>query len=97
MSIQSKVIGYYQTRDGACPFQEWVKLLKNRQTQMRIDARLAPLRSGNPGDVKSVGSGVLELRIDHGPGHRSYFAMAGMNLVVLLCGGAKRTQTADIK
>jgi len=46
MNIQSKVIGYYQTQDGACPFQEWVKRLKDRQTQMRIDARLVRLRSG---------------------------------------------------
>ena len=64
---------------------------------MRIDARLARLRGGNPGDVKAVGGGVSELRIDYGPGYRVYTAMADNALVVLLCGGDKRTQAADIK
>jgi putative addiction module killer protein len=93
----SKEIKYYQTRDGACPFLEWFERLKDREAQARIDARLARLRSGNPGDVKAVGAGVSELRVDYGPGYRVYFAMAGINLAVLLCGGDKRTQAADIK
>jgi putative addiction module killer protein len=51
---------------------------------------------GNPGDVSPVGSGVSELRIDYGPGYRVYFAQRGKTLVILLCGGDKRTQDADI-
>lgn len=97
MNAQPKEIRYYQTQDGACPFREWFARLKDREAQMRIDARLARLRSGNPGDVKTAGAGVSELRVDYGPGYRVYFAMAGMALVVLLCGGDKRTQAADIK
>jgi putative addiction module killer protein len=92
MNTQSKEIKYYQTRDGACPFREWFARLKDREAQARIDARLARLRSGNPGDVKTVGAGVSELRIDYGPGYRVYFAMAGTRLIVLLYGGDKRTQ-----
>jgi len=64
---------------------------------MRMDARLARLRSGNPDDVKVVGSGVSELRIDYRPGYRVYLAMAGTTMVILLCGGDKRTQAANIK
>lgn len=97
MYTPSKEIGYYQTRDGACPFQAWFERLKDRKAQMRIDARLARLRIGNPGDVKAVGAGVSELRVDYGPGYRVYFAMVGMKLVVLLCGGDKRSQASDIK
>ncbi len=52
---------------------------------------------GNPGDVKSVGSGISEMRIDYGPGYRVYFVQRGAAVVVILCGGDKRTQTADIK
>src|SRR5262245_66027313 len=97
MNNQPKEISYYQTQDGACPFREWFARLKDREAQMRIDARLVRLRSGNPGDVKAVGAGVSELRIDYGPGYRVYFAQAGMRLVILLCAGDKRTQSADIQ
>ena len=55
------------------------------------------LSLGNPGDVKPVGSGVSEMRIDYGPGYRVYFIQRGATIVVLLCGGDKRTQAADIK
>jgi putative addiction module killer protein len=59
--------------------------------------RVDRLASGNPGDVKPVGAGVIELRIDYGPGYRVYFVQRGEVVVVLLCGGDKRTQAADIK
>lgn len=97
MNTQPKEIEYYQTREGTIPFREWLAGLKDREAQMRIDARLVRLRSGNPGDVKAVGAGVSELRVDYGPGYRIYFAMAATTLVVLLCGGDKRMQAADIK
>ncbi|HMV85897.1 MAG TPA: type II toxin-antitoxin system RelE/ParE family toxin [Blastocatellia bacterium] len=97
MNTQPKEIEYYQTQEGDCPFRDWFAALKDRMAQMRIDARLARLRGGNPGDVKAVGGGVSELRVDYGPGYRVYIAMADNTLVVLLCGGDKRTQAADIK
>ncbi len=64
---------------------------------MRIDARIRRLSLGNFGDVKPVGEGVSELRIDYGPGYRVYFARRGQTLVVLLAGGDKKTQDRDIK
>ena len=63
---------------------------------MRINARIRRLSLGNPGDVKPVGEGVSEMRIDYGPGYRVYFVQRGAALVVLLAGGDKRTQERDI-
>jgi len=63
----------------------------------RIDVRIRRLSLGNPGDVKPIGSGVSELRIDYGPGYRVYFAQRGPMLIILLAGGDKRTQERDIK
>jgi putative addiction module killer protein len=71
--------------------------LKDRQAMARIAARIDRLALGNPGDVKSVGSGISEMRIDYGPGYRVYFVQRGAAVVVILCGGDKRTQAADIK
>lgn len=63
----------------------------------RIAARIDRLALGNPGDVKSIGSWISEMRIDYGPGYRVYFVQRGLAIVVILCGGDKRTQAADIK
>jgi putative addiction module killer protein len=62
-----------------------------------VQARILRLRYGNPGDVKPVGEGVSEMRIDYGPGYRVYFVKRGALLVILLAGGAKPTQDKDIK
>lgn len=70
--------------------------LKDRQAAARIALRIDRLAMGNPGDVKSVGSGVSELRIDYGPGYRVYFCRRGADILLLLCGGDKRTQDRDI-
>ena len=78
-------------------FEAWFENLRDRQAQARINARIRRLSLGNPGDVKPVGSGVSELRIDYGSGYRVYFIQRGDILAVLLCGGDKRTQDADIK
>jgi putative addiction module killer protein len=78
-------------------YAEWFAALRDRQARARIDARIRRLSLGNPGDVKPVGEGVSELRIDYGPGYRVYFAQRGRTLVVLLAGGDKRTQNRDIK
>ena len=88
---------YYQTSVGEQPFVEWLQGLDDRQARTRIEARLARVAVGNLGDVEPVGEGVLELRIDWGPGYRVYFSRRGNVIVLLLCGGDKRTQQKDIK
>jgi putative addiction module killer protein len=78
-------------------YTDWFAALRDRQARARIDIRIRRLSLGNPGDVKPVGEGVSELRIDYGPGYRVYFVQRGKTLVVLLAGGDKRTQDSDIK
>ena len=77
-------------------FVEWVRGLKDRQAAIRIARRVERLGRGAWGDWKNVGGGVLELRVDYGPGYRIYVANEGTDVVVLLCGGDKRTQASDI-
>jgi putative addiction module killer protein len=78
-------------------YSRWFNSLRDRQARARIDIRIRRLSIGNPGDVKPVGKGVSELRIDYGPGYRVYFIQRGETLIVLLAGGDKRTQNRDIK
>ena len=87
---------YYQTSEGRRPFVEWLAGLADRQARARIQARLAVVAAGSIGDVERAGEGVLELRIHWGPGYRVYFAKVG-DVVILLCGGDKRTQHEDIE
>jgi putative addiction module killer protein len=77
-------------------FANWLDGLKDRTAVARIDVRIRRLSLGNFGDVKPVGEGVSELRIDYGPGYRVYFVRRGEAIVILLCGGDKRTQPKDI-
>ena len=93
----SHEVEVYQTEEGRSPFSEWIRNLKDRTARSRVRARLARLRLGNFGDTNSLGGGLHELRIDHGPGYRVYFGRAGDRLVLLLYGGTKRTQSRDIK
>ena len=86
------VIEIRQTR----VFSDWLAYLRDSKAVARIDIRIRRLSLGNPGDVKSVGSGVKELRINYGPGYRVYFVDRGKVAVILLCGGDKRSQEADI-
>ena len=76
---------------------EWFSNLRDRTAKVRIDIRIRRLSLGNPGDVKPVGDGVSELRIDYGPGYRLYFAQRGLKLILLLAGGNKSTQKKDIQ
>jgi putative addiction module killer protein len=78
-------------------YSDWFKGLRDRQARARINIRIRRLAMGNPGDVKPVGGGVSELRIDYGPGYRVYFLRRGSELILLLIGGDKRTQERDIK
>jgi len=78
-------------------FAKWLSKLPDRKTRAKVLVRIDRLALGNPGDVKPVGEGVSELRIDYGPGYRVYFVQRGKTVVVLLCGGTKGTQQADIR
>jgi len=77
-------------------FAQWFEGLRDHQARSRILVRIRRLSLGNAGDVKPVGKGVSELRIDYGPGYRVYFVQHEKTVVVLLAGGDKRTQAADI-
>lgn len=78
-------------------FKAWFAGLRDANAQARIDARIRRVAMGNLGDVKPAGGAVSELRIDYGPGYRVYFTMRDQVIVLLLCGGDKRTQARDIK
>ena len=78
-------------------FARWLDGLRDMQARARILVRLERLASGNPGDVKPVGEGVSELRVNYGPGYRVYFKRQGLEVVILLAGGDKDSQTTDIK
>lgn len=78
-------------------YSDWFARLRDRQAKARIDIRVRRLSLGNPGDVKSVGDGISELRVDYGPGYRVYFVQRGSEFVVLLAGGDKSSQDRDIK
>ena len=78
-------------------YADWFDSLRDRRARARIDVRIRRLSLGNPGDVRPIGSGVSELRIDYGPGYRVYFVQRGPMLIILLAGGDKRTQERDIK
>lgn len=90
-------IFHYQTIAGEDVFDTWLDSLKDVGAAARIIARVDRLQAGNFGDHKPVGNGVWELRIDHGPGYRVYYAQAGQTVILLLCGGDKRKQRGDIK
>jgi putative addiction module killer protein len=78
-------------------YSRWFNGLRDRQARARINVRIRRLSLGNPGDVKPVGEGVSELRIDYGPGYRVYYVQRGQTLVILLAGGEKHTQDRDIE
>ncbi len=78
-------------------YAQWLDGLRDIKARARVLARVERLAAGNPGDVKPVGEGVSEMRIDYGPGYRVYYTMRGRTLIILLAGGDKRTQASDIK
>lgn len=78
-------------------FDHWLRGLRDLAARARIDMRIKRLAIGNPGDVRPVGKGVSELRIDTGPGYRVYYAASGDELILLLAGGDKSTQARDIE
>ena len=78
-------------------YARWFASLRDRAGRVRIDVRIRRLSLGNPGDVKAVGEGISELRIDYGPGYRVYFVQRGSEFILLLAGGDKSSQDADIR
>ena len=78
-------------------FSHWLRRLKDAEAAARIVGRLRRIEQGNPGDSRSVGGGIMEMRIDYGPGYRVHYAHRGKEIVILLCGGDKRNQAQDIK
>ena len=78
-------------------YARWFTSLRDRMARARIDVRIRRLSLGNPGDVKAVGEGVSELRVDYGPGYRVYFVQRGTEYILLLAGGDKSSQDEDIR
>jgi putative addiction module killer protein len=86
----------FVTVSGVDVFGQWLADLNDERARAKINIRIARMAAGNFGDCKSVGKGIFELRIDYGPGYPLYFARIGHAVVLLLCGGDKRRQWADI-
>ena len=78
-------------------FAKWIDGLQDIRARARILARIERLATGNPGDVKAVGEGISEMRIDYGPGYRIYYKQHGRSVLIILAGGDKSTQDRDIK
>jgi len=87
----------YKTNNNVEPVTEWLESLKDKQAHARIEVRLARLVTGNFGDCKPLRDSVWELKIDWGSGYRVYYGQVGKAIILLLCGGDKRTQNSDIE
>lgn len=96
-AVTPKTVIIYADEAGTEPFTDWLEGLKDKQDRRRIQTRLLRLEQGNYGDCKPVGEGVSELRLFFGPGYRVYFGEEEENIVLLLCGGDKSSQTRDIE
>ena len=96
MDAKPIAVEIYQTIDNKRPFSEWLMKLKNVQASARILLRLDRIRQGNLGDHRFIADGMFELRIDLGPGYRVYFGRVSEDCIVVLWGGDKSTQAADI-
>jgi putative addiction module killer protein len=90
-------IRHYVSRSGKDIFDNWLTQLADARAQAKIASRINRLAAGNFGDCKSLRQGLFELRVDWGPGYRVYYATIGRECVLLLCGGDKRKQSADIE
>lgn len=86
----------YVKEDGSEPYSDWLSALRDVQAKIAIRRRIDRFAAGNPGNTRSLRDGVSELKVDMGPGYRVYYALHGQTVVLLLCGGSKGTQDADI-
>ena len=97
MLARPRTLRNYLTPSGREPVEEWLQSLRDVKTRAAIRTRINRLRLGNFGDAKPLGEGVCELRIHHGPGYRVYYGDWDGTIIILLCGGEKRTQGRDIR
>jgi len=97
MEIKPREIRDYVTPDGRVPFKEWLNSLQDKKAQTVVLNRINRVQLGNFGDCRHLGEGVYELRVHYGPGYRVYFGELEGVIVILLCGGTKRSQSRDIK
>ena len=96
--IRPRTAIYFKDSQSRCePAREWLDSLRDRVAQAAIYVRIARAESGNFGDHKSVGAGVMEMRVAVGPGYRLYYALDGQDVILLLFGGDKSTQAKDIR
>jgi len=96
MRVETQDIREYATPSGGIPFREWLRSMRDIRARALVRVRLNRVRLGNFGDCRSMGGGVHELRIDFGPGYRVYLGRPDNRMVVILCGGEKKTQRRDI-
>ena len=96
MQIKHRSLRNYTTAEGREPFRDWITQLRDKKAQAIIAQRIERLRLGNPGDFKRINKDLFELRIHYGPGYRVYYTIFRDTVVILLCGGSKRTQQQDI-
>ena len=96
MQIIAREARNYITPEGRNPFRQWLTQLRDKRARANIQRRVARLQEGNFGDCKRLGRDLYELRIDYGPGYRVYFGIFTSHIVILLCGGQKKTQQRDI-
>ena len=96
MEAIPKQVEVYETPDGKQIFNEWLDSLKDKRTVSIITKRLERVKLGNLGDIRSVGKGVYELKVDYGAGYRIYFGQIANTIIMLLCAGDKSTQDRDI-
>lgn len=97
MEAYEREVDYYGTEDGKHPFRDWLFSLKDSEGRHKIKTRIDRVILGNLGSCEPVGEGVMELKINFGPGYRVYFGQVGNKIVVLLNGGDKGSQAKDIK
>ena len=97
MEVIPRHVRNYVTPEGREPYEEWVNSYRNRKTRAIIRERVNRLHLGNFGDYKRLTADLYELRIHYGPGYRVYFGMVDRIIVILLCGGSKKTQRRDIE
>lgn len=97
MGNTPRILKVYMDSRGKEPFIEWLESIKDQKTRSRIITRLDRLEVGNPGDFRPLGNGLFELRLSFGPGYRVYYGEDDAVIVILLMGGDKDTQSADIK
>ncbi len=97
MTAKPITLEYYKAITGKSPFTQWFQKLRDSQAKARILTRLDRVKEGNLGDCEPVGEGVIELKIDYGPGYRIYCLKDGDSMIILICGGTKKGQQKDIE